>query len=124
MQTLFLATALAVAPVARQDVRQLTGAWESATMTTAIGKAEIPGLYVFKFGAGWWTSETPEGNGKGKLVVRAGRLDLVSPAGNVPRTFTIDGDKLTLTLWPNDLARRRGGDALKAGAIVFKLTRG
>ena len=38
-------------------------------------------------------------------------------------TYTLDGDRLTLTLWLSAAARTRGGDALKAGGIVFQLTR-
>src|SRR4051794_2832320 len=67
--------------------------------TWATGAAKVPGLYVFRFGAGWWTAETPDGPGKGLWTTpRGGRLDLVGPDSASHWTYRVDGDRLTLTL--------------------------
>src|SRR5262249_30808964 len=61
------------------------------------------------------------GEAAGKVILgKGGRLDLGEGKGALCCSYRFEKDgRLTLVVWPDAAARERGGDALKAGAILL-----
>jgi hypothetical protein len=101
----------------------LDGSWEAVELRTEKGALVFEaGGITLHLDRCAYRFTTPDSEGVGKVVIRAGRFDLVSAKATLYRTYRLDGDKLTIAVW-SKAADRQDTPSTDKGGIVFTFAR-